>query len=131
MREQRELSVPIARPFAEVAAFLAQPLNYPLWAAGLGNGLRHDDAGWWVQTPQGEMRVQFSEANAEGIADHVVYPPNAAPVQVPLRVLDRGAGCEVVLTLIPQPPMSDADFEADAQLVRRDLQTLKTLLESR
>ena len=131
MREQREIAVTIARPFAEVAAFLAQPLNYPLWAAGLGSGLRHDETGWWARTPQGEMRVQFSEANRDGIADHVVYPPDAPPVVVPLRAVARGPQSEVVLTLIRQPLMRDADFETDTQLVRRDLQTLKVLLESR
>ena len=47
----------------------------------------------------------------------------------PLRVLADGDGCEVVFTLRRQPGMDDEAFDADAAAIRRDLATLRRLLE--
>jgi hypothetical protein len=124
------LSVTIRRPAQLVYDFLSDPHNMPRWAAGLGVSVRQQDDAWIVQTPAGPMKMVFAEKNRFGVADHTVYPPNAAPVYVPLRVLENGSGCDVVFTLFRQPDMSDAQYAQDAGLVRRDLQTLRELLEA-
>ena len=63
------------------------------------------------------------------MADHEVTLPDGTTVQNALRVVPNGDGAEVMFTLLRQPSMSDADFEADAAHVRKDLDRLKSILE--
>lgn len=123
------LSVTIRRDPQHVYDFISDPTKLPLWAEGLGETVQKRDKDWIVQTPAGAMKIVFAERNSLGVADHTVYPPNVAPVYVPMRVLANGNGSEVLFTLFRQPDMSDAQYERDAELVRRDLHKLQQLLQ--
>ncbi|MBM7059467.1 SRPBCC family protein [Pseudomonas sp. UL073] len=129
--DSQTLSVHIRRDPHSVYAFTAQPENFPRWATGLGKGLEQVDGEWFADTAQGRVRLRFSPANAFGVLDHYVYPAPGIEIYVPLRVIANGDGCDVVFTLFRQPDMDDASFAADADWVRRDLEALKQLLESR
>jgi hypothetical protein len=126
---QRKLSISIQCSAAEAYAFLSQPQNFAKWASGLGAALRNVDDEWIVDTPEGPMKVRFSEPNARGVLDHSVTSPSGTTVYVPLRVAATGEGCELVLTLFRRPEMSDEQFAADAEWVMRDLRTAKRILE--
>jgi len=110
--------------------FLARPENFPKWASGLAGSLAESGGEWLAQTPQGPMKVRFSERNAFGVLDHWVYPAPGVEIHVPLRVIANGDGCELVLTLFRQPGMTDEKFAADADWVMRDLMAAKALLEA-
>jgi len=124
----RTISVTIARDWGEVYAFLCLPENWRRWASGLGT-LSLQDGAWIAQTPDGPMQVRFTAPNPYGVLDHHVVTPAGAEIYIPLRVIANGAGAEIIFTLFRQPGMSDATFDADAEWVRRDLETLKRLLE--
>ncbi|GAA4323969.1 hypothetical protein GCM10023144_05180 [Pigmentiphaga soli] len=132
----RILGVGIDRPHAEVAAFLADPRNFPLWASGLAGGLeRLAQAGtadeWVADGADGRVTMRFSPPNDFGVADHWVTLPDGTTVYVPLRAVADGDGALVTLTLFRLPGMDDARFEADGQWIERDLASLKRVLESR
>jgi hypothetical protein len=124
------LTIFIALPFDDVYEYLATPENFSQWAAGLGNGVRFVDGAWMADTPGGAINIRFSERNKFGIVDHYVIPEPGAEIYVPMRVIANGTGSEVLFTLFHLPEMSDEQFEADAILVRQDLDTLKEILES-
>jgi hypothetical protein len=125
----RHIGVTIDRPADEVYAFLAEPLNFPKWAAGLGHSFSHVDGMIWsAQTPMGPMRIAFSERNALGVIDHTLIPADGPAMHNPMRVVPNGSGCEVVFTLF-QREMSDREMARDAAMVARDLAALKALLE--
>lgn len=124
------LSVSIQRDAQDVYEFISDPARLPLWAGCLGESVQKMDEGWIVQTVSGPMKMIFAEKNRFGVADHTVYPTNAAPVHVPLRVLTNGSGSEVLLTLFRQPDMSDTQYARDAELLRRDLLSLQQLLQA-
>ena len=126
----RQLTVAIDRPAAEAYEFLAVPENFPKWASGLGTSLKQAGMDYFVDTPEGLAKVQFSDRNRFGILDHRVTLPGGRSVYVPLRVAPSGKGCALTLTLFRRPEASDAEFEADAQWVMRDLQAAKRLLEA-
>lgn len=126
--ESLYLSIAIARDADEAYAFLSVPENFPKWASGLGT-LRKAGAEWVTETPEGPMKVRFSERNAFGVLDHWVTPASGAAIYIPLRVIRNGEGCELVLTLFRQPGMSDEKFAADAEWVMRDLRSARALLE--
>lgn len=127
----RTLSVSIARPADEVYRFVAEPLNLPCWAEGLGGAVRKTADGWIVDTPNGPLGLRFAPQNDFGVLDHWVSVKPGEVVYVPMRVIANGAGSEILLTLLRMPGMSDAAFAADAAQVQRDLESLKRLLESR
>ena len=137
MHPVRTLSINIERHFDDVAAFLAEPLNYPTWATGLSTGLAPSTQGsgaapdeWIADAPQGNVFIRFSPPNTFVIADHWVRLPDDTVIYVPLRVVRNGAGTTVSLTLFQLPGMDDAQFEADAEWVQRDLVKLKTVVEA-
>jgi hypothetical protein len=129
-REMRRLSIAIDRAAAEAYEFLSAPENFPKWATGLAGSLRKMGEDWIADTPEGRAVVRFSERNAYGVLDHSVTLPRGVTLYVPLRVVPKGDGCEVVLTLFRRPGMSDESFAADAEWVMRDLGTAKRILET-
>jgi hypothetical protein len=128
--EVRKLSVSINRSAAEAYEFLSAPENFPKWASGLGTSLRPAGADWIAETAEGPMTVCFSERNSFGVLDHSVARPDGMTVYVPLRVVAKGDGCDLVLTLFRQQEMSDEKFAADAEWVMRDLHAAKRILEA-
>ena len=130
--ESRHISVWINRSVAEVYRYAADPGHLPYWAAGLAQGeVTRVGENWIVQSPMGQVIVEFTPANDLGVLDHVVTPPGGEPVFNPLRVLPAGPeSSEVVFTLRRRPGMSEADYAADAAAVAADLAALKRLMES-
>jgi hypothetical protein len=106
-RTVRRISVDIKRPAAEAYAFLSEPENFSKWASGLAGALRKVGEDWVAETPDGRAIVHFSERNSFGVLDHSVTLPKGATVYVPLRVVAKEGGCELVLTLFRRPDMSD------------------------
>ena len=115
-REARNITVSIDCRFQQAYDFLSVPENFPKWVAA---------------TVHGPMKVRFSERNAFGVLDHSVIPRDGAEIYVPLRVVANGSGCELTLTLFRLPGTVEEQLSADAQLVLRDLNAAKNLLERR
>ncbi|MGV2110865.1 SRPBCC family protein [Agrobacterium salinitolerans] len=129
--QSRIIHLSIEKPWAEVYDFAANPENMPRWAAGLAGGLEADGEDWIAKgRPLGEVRVNFAPHNEFGVIDHVVTLPDGLKVYNALRVTPNGSGTEVSFTLLGLNGMTDEDFERDAQMVRADLETLKSLLET-
>lgn len=112
MLQALAISVSIARPPREVYEFVREPANMRKWAAGLS----------------ANANFRFAPRNDYGVVDHTVSV-DGAEIYVPMRVVANGDGSELVFTVFRQPGMSDADLAADAAAVKRDLATLKRLLE--
>jgi hypothetical protein len=127
--DSRHLSVYIDRPVGEVYVFVSDPANLPRWAPGLGSSVVQIDDNWFIETPEGRVRVTFAPDNEFGVLDHEVLTPSGETVYVPLRAIADGDGREVVFTLRRTPAMTDAEFERDIALVSGDLALLKKVLE--
>lgn len=127
----RHLSVSIDRPVAAVYAYAADPARLPEWAAGVSGSIRQVDGRWLADSPMGAVEVRMMPANEYGVLDHEVLLPDGTVSCTLLRAVRNGAGTEVVFTLYRREGMTDADLEADARAVQRDLATLKRVLEAR
>jgi hypothetical protein len=126
----RNLSVQINRNPRDVYNFTAVPENWPRWASGLGKSLTKENGEWIAETPQGPVKVRFTERNAFGILDHYVMPKPGVEIYIPMRVIANGNGSELIFTLFRLSDMSEEQFAADANSVMRDLTALKILLEA-
>ena len=124
------LSITINRNAKDVYDFVSVPENFGLWASGLGKSLSKVNGDWIAETPEGTIKVRFTERNEFGILDHWVSTRPGLEIHVPMRVIPNGSGCELIFTLFRLPDMSDEKFATDAEWVMHDLVTLKNLLES-
>jgi hypothetical protein len=119
------LTVTIDRDWRELYDAVWRPEVFPAWASGLAQSSLEDMGDHWrARGPDGDVTIRFTEHNAFGIMDHRVTLPNGDEVYMPMRVYRNGAGADVALTLFRQPGMSEEQFAADADWVRRDLATL-------
>nr|WP_040510973.1 polyketide cyclase [Gordonia soli] len=125
----RHLSVVIDAPADTVYRFAAEPDNLPRWAAGLASGVSRRGDLLVVDSPMGEVAVRFAPTNDYGILDHDVTLPSGEVVANPLRILPHPDGAEAIFT-VRQRDMSDDDFAADCAAVRRDLESLRSAVES-
>jgi hypothetical protein len=126
----RNLSVSINRDVKDVYNFACVPENFPRWASGLGKSLKKVNGEWIAETPEGPVKVRFTERNEFGVLDHWVSPKPGLQIYIPMRVIPNGSGSELIFTLFRLPDMSDEKFAADAEWVMRDLTSLKNLLEA-
>jgi hypothetical protein len=118
-------------PWRDVHGFAANPANLPLWASGLAQSIQERNGRWVFETPGGPAEVRFAPRNDFGVLDHWVLLADGSEIYVPFRVVANGKGSELIFTLFRQPEMTEADFARDVDVVTRDLQTLKDLLERR
>ncbi len=131
MMNVQHLSTYIDRHPADVYDFASDPLNLPLWAAGLAQSeVTREGETWMVEAPFGKARIRFAEKNPFGVMDHDVELESGLVVRNPMRVVPNCEGSEFIFTLFRQPGMSDEQFIEDQQAVEKDLQTLKGLLEA-
>ena len=130
MHESQHLSIFIERPAADVYAYVHNPANLPKWAAGLSGSIEQRDGHWMADSPMGEIEVIFAPENPYFVLDHDVKLSDGTTFNNPMRVIAHDRGCEVVFTLRAQPGRPEEDHEADAAAIKRDLATLKQLIES-
>jgi hypothetical protein len=123
------LSVSIEQPPVAVYGFIAEPGNLPKWSLFILSSELRDDGVWRIETQSGPAEVRFAARNNFGVVDHWVRLNPETEVYVPLRVVANGNGSEVLFTVFRQPEMTDAAYEADIELVRKDLLSLKAVLE--
>jgi hypothetical protein len=114
-----------------VSRVAGHPENLPSWAAGLSAGIRHENGRWFTDSPMGVVEVTFTGPVALGILDHEVTLPDGSMVRNAFRVVANDQGSEAVFTLFHRDGMSEAEFQADADAVRGDLDRLALLLEER
>lgn len=127
--DARHISVSIDCPPNRAYDFASNPENLPEWAAGLGDSVENVDGDWIAESPMGRVTVEFVDTNQYGVLDHNVTLPSGETVYNPVRVFPNEDGSELIFTLYRRRNVSDPEFEDDAQTVKNDLDTLKTLLE--
>lgn len=126
----QHISISINRPNEEVYQFASNPENLPQWAAGLADAtLKKVGTEWITNSPMGQVKVKFVDKNSYGVIDHDVTLPSGEVVHNPLRVLKNSLGSDVVFTLFHRPEVTEEEFNKDSELVKKDLQKLKSILE--
>ena len=128
--EARTISISIRRDCRAVYDFAHRPENFARWASGAARSLRREGSDWVADGPDGRAILRFAAHNDFGVLDHTVVLASGAEIQVPVRVVPNGSGCEMMFTLFRQPGMTDAIFARDAEWVTKDLAALRALLES-
>ncbi|BAK66355.1 hypothetical protein SLG_16800 [Sphingobium sp. SYK-6] len=130
MLPARSFSVSIAMEAKALYDLIWQPEFFPKWALGLAESdLRMEDGRWQADGPEGPIHIRFTPYNDFGVMDHFVDTGEGPEIHVPLRVVENGAGAEVIITLFRQPDMDEERFAGDIKLVNRDLKALKKLVE--
>ena len=127
----RTITVTIDRPPADVYSYVSNPANFPEFAPSFVRSARQESGEWILETTAGPMVVRFVEQNSFGVLDHTVQLPSGETVLNAMRVVANGSGSDVMMTVLQRPEMSAEEFANDADAVRRDLATLRSVLEKR
>ncbi|ELI1838551.1 SRPBCC family protein [Vibrio fluvialis] len=131
MNEVHHLSLYIDCPVQTVYQFASNPVNLPLWAAGLAqSNVIQEGNLWLVEAPFGRVRIEFAPANPFGVMDHTVELEDGERVYNPMRVVPHGEGCEFTFNLFRRDGMSDEAFFRDKMAVINDLNALKERMEN-
>lgn len=127
--KSRTLSISIQRPQEQVYDYILDLARFPDWATSFCLSIREEDGKWLMQTLDGLAEIRFVERNKFGVLDHVVSSGSGPETPVSMRAIANGSGCEVLFTIFQSPTMSDEQFRNDADMVMRDLQSLKNVLD--
>lgn len=124
-------TVSIARPPADVFAFVADPANWPRWAVVNVQAVEPTaDPDWWLMgTPRGPARLRVRGEAAMGLLDHD-YVDREAAWSVPARVVPNGEGSEFMITFFQPPGFTDDYFDQQIALVDKEMAALKRELEA-
>ena len=128
--KSKTLSVSINCEPKKVYEFVSNPENLPKWAKGLSGSIKKIGEDWIAESPMGKVKVKFADKNKFGILDHDVTLPSGVRVSNPMRVMPNVDGSEVMFTLFKQPSMPEERFSEDIGLVSKDLENLKSVMES-
>ena len=123
------MTVSINKDRGAVYDFVSNPANLPKWAKAFCLSIEEDGDSWRARTPQGEVTIKMAARNPYGVLDHTVVPAPGVEVHVPMRVVPNGKMCEVIFTLLRATDMTDERFDQDRAFVRRDLDSLKKVME--
>jgi hypothetical protein len=131
MLNSEVIVVSIERPYAEVYAFCADPLNFARWASEPDSMMEPlGSSEYLVDLPQGRRVMRFSPQNKFGVLDYQVFEQgqSGGPVR-PVRLIENANGADIQFTLMQDEGMSDEHFRSASEWIRSDLQRLKSLLE--
>ena len=125
----KNISISINCAKEKVYEFASNPENFPDWLGFLKTISKKSDTIWNAETDLGNIEIEFVAKNEFGVIDHIVTLPEGAKIKNVLRVIENGDGSEVVFTLFRLPEKTEKEFNDDANLVAKDLKTLKNILE--
>ena len=130
MLRSHTISTAIKRSASDVYIYLAEPRNYPKWAAVEGPSFtRIGPNDWQCETAMGERVVRFCERNRFGILDHAVFKRADAPIVTPMRAIPNGGGCLLSYTFFQRPGTTDEQFVSAIEWITSDFLTLQSLLD--
>lgn len=131
MYQSHLVALSIRRPAADVYAFLAEPRNFPKWAAVVVPPLRQVGPDEWAADSQvGERLIRFTPRNDFGVLDHAVYRRGEEPVMMPMRVVSNGGdGCELTFLYYRRPGMTDEEYASGCEWIDSDFLALQSMLE--
>ena len=127
--EIQHLGVCFNCSFATAYNYLSNWSNLTKWSSGLV-GTPHQVADHWViSSLVGVVKIWPIHKNELGVLDFTIALPSGEQIYIPMRLISNGAGCSLILSLFRFESVSDEDFKNYLDLIRSDLQRLKTRLE--
>jgi len=132
MRRSHTISLTIDYPYEDAYRYLADPANYPEWAAVDRRTYRPLGNGDWVGKTSfgGDRHFRFTEVNTFGVLDHAVFVPGEPLLWTPMRAMPNEDGTELTFTFFQRPGVTDAAFASAVEWITIDFLTLKSLLEA-
>ncbi|MCD7034091.1 hypothetical protein LRR81_07585 [Metabacillus sp. GX 13764] len=122
------VSISINRPAEKVYEYLYDLSHFPNWVSYCSS-IREEESGWVMETPYCQSAISVAERNSYFILDHVTVPAPGVEIHDAMRVIPNGSSCEVFLTGFQMPGMDDEKFAEGVLTGKKDLETLKEILE--
>jgi hypothetical protein len=128
--ETTTIATTIDAPFKDVTADLADPTTHPLWATEFFSAPATEvgDGIFRTEAPRlgGPTRIRVEADQETGVIDLYLAPEGAEfGPPLPIRVVANGDGVDVLFTLARFPGVSDEDWSAGLDSMRRELEQLR------
>lgn len=132
MKRSRAVSVQIAKPFDEVYAFLAEPLNFTQWGPVSSDRMTHiGGRDYLIDVPRGEVVIRSIERNSYGVLDFWTFLRGDDPgPATSCRLVPNEEGCEITVLWLQREGEDDVKFNSEVDWLTSDLGVLKSLLEA-
>lgn len=127
--QSKTVSVLVDAPHQAIYEFARSMENLPKWPSGLASGVQQEGGKWCTESPMGRVGVEMAPENPFGVLDHVVTLPDGQTVLKAMRVSPAGDGNVLTFVVLRMPGVDAQAFTADVAQVKRDLRTLKALME--
>ena len=124
----KTLSISISCAPQKVYNFVSNLENFPKWVK-FCRSIKKSKMGWVMETLQGRMKIRIAAKNKLGVLDHYITDNSGVEVFVPMRVVPSLSGSEMTFTLFQMPNMLDKNYIKDIELVKKDLASLKNIME--
>ena len=72
LRQSRTRTVSVACAADQLYQFVSNPANFPTWVTSFVRSARQTEAGWILDTTEGDFGIAFTPENPYGVLDHVV-----------------------------------------------------------
>ena len=116
----------IATPKKEVYSYLSNIENLPEWATEFCRELKSVDGDYKVDTPAGEMFIEFQTDEKTGVIDIYAGPSKDQMAVFPTRVVELSPkSSSYIFTCFQAPDMSDEIFLAQYESLEREFENVR------
>lgn len=125
------VSVSIDTSPEEVWRFVSDLNNWKLFSDFGKNLDKISDTEWVAHTSQGDVRVIPAFDKEKLLLDHWCILPSGDKQYIPYRVVPNGYGSELIMTNQQTSSVSDKDYAEQLKWMKKELETIKKILEAR
>ena len=114
---------------AKLFDFLANPENLSRWAGSLCQSVRKEGDQWMIESKMGELKLRLVSNKEFGVIDYHIIPPLPMKFVAYSRIVPNGQGSEFIFTQFQLPLLPGSFFEKQKESLKKELVTLKDIME--
>ena len=122
-------SITINASPAKLFDFLTNPENMARWASGLCQSVTKDGDQWLLESKMGQLKLRIVSNKDCGTIDYHITPPLPIKIIAYTRIIPNGQGCEFLFTQFQLPLLPASFFEKQKDSLKKELTTLKDIME--
>ena len=114
---------------AKLFDFLTNPENLARWASSLCQSVRKDGDQWLLQSKLGDLKLRIVSDKTFGVIDYHISPPLPMKFIAYSRIIPNGQASEFTFTQFQLPLLPASFFEKQKDSLKKELSTLKDIME--
>jgi hypothetical protein len=122
-------SITINVPPAKLFDFLTNPENMARWASSLCQSVTKDGDQWLLESKMGQLKLRIVSNKDCLTIDYHITPPLPIKFVAYTRIIPNGQASEFLFTQFQLPLLPASFFEKQKESLKKELATLKDIME--